>query len=739
MRPWVMQWIGVAAAAGMLAGAASFGPSINDGRGKLNMMGSEDVLLAAPPEYAFAIQAFGAFRGLVTNLAFIRAEKYKEQGRYYDAMQLANWICTLQPRFPSVWEFQSWNMAWNISVTTHTPEERWNWVYNGVKLLRDYGIVYNPRAVNLYKQLAWIYVNKMSESVDEFHMAYKRQWAWRMHLLLGPPPDPFGDYRPDGLLAQLEDEPVEDLLVEAAIKTRKQRMEKKRAEENERRAAEGLAPLDPNAPLPDQPVRRADGESAATRAPLAAEIVKRAAVDRIAAIADAPDTLGALYEQAPEAREIVSQLRTLGVRISDDTLTEEDYWRDAGLAFTYFYRYRLLSDPPSMMGRMLSKEEQDPFAVDLDAFDRVVGVRSQSPAGLALTRFLQRKVLREVYRLDPAKMTDLMRLFGPMDWRVVDAHSLYWTNEGLIAGEETITSFANDKINTARLIFFSLRNLFYRNRLLFEPHTRDVYQAYLNFNPDLNFIEPMHQAYLRYGPEFDPQPQETGVGETFRSGHINFLGEAIRLLYFAGRTREADRYYEYLRENYNRTSDGSPNPAFAKPLRDFVIDGLREAFGGWKDVRAAIYGALHAAFSNLAAGNLAQYNELISFAMDQYAQFNATRIAERTERMSLPPFVDMQADVLRDWLAQPSFAPMITVEKARLWSHLPVYLRQYVFDDLIELFARECEHYGFSLADAFPEPPGMEEYRREYERTAPQRRLDEGQREIETPIQPSLQ
>ena len=61
-------------------------------------------------------------------------------------------------------------MAWNISVTTYTPEERWNWVYNGVKLLRDEGIPLNPRAVNLYKQLAWTYNNKMSETLDDFHM-----------------------------------------------------------------------------------------------------------------------------------------------------------------------------------------------------------------------------------------------------------------------------------------------------------------------------------------------------------------------------------------------------------------------------------------------------------------------------------------------------------------------------------------------------------------------------------------
>ncbi|MEP0846464.1 MAG: hypothetical protein HRF50_06530 [Phycisphaerae bacterium] len=733
-----IQFAAVLVSAALVALTGWLGPAIDDGRRALNLMGSAQVKESVPPEYAFAIQAFGAFRGLITNIAFIRAEKYKEKGRFYDAMQLASWICKLQPRFPTVWEFQSWNMAWNISVTTFTPEERWNWVYNGAKLIRDEGLRYNPRAVNLYKQLAWIFVNKMSESVDEFHLAYKRQWAWRMHLLLGPPPDPLGDYRPDKPFEALDAGKADDLLAKAAAHAREQRDEKRRAEENARRAAEGLDPLPSDAAPPSAPDGASAGEAAAASSgELPFEIVKRAAAQRILDIASAPHTLRELYERVPGTREIVEQLRSLGVQISDDPLTEDDYWRDQGLAFTFFYRYRVLSDPPSMLSRVLREKLDDPLTARLDDFDRIVGVRAGTPAGAALVRFLQRKVLLEVYKLDPKKMADLMILFGPMDWRVVDAHSLYWTNEGLIAADESITKFTNDKVNTLRLVFFSLHNLFYRNRLVFEPYTRDVNLAYLNYNPDLNFIEPMHQAYLRYAKEWDPRPEASGVGETFRTGHINFLSEALRLLYFAGREREAERYYEYLRETYGRNPDGTINRAYAKPLRDYVIDGLRETQGGWKDVRAAIYGSTTMAFSSLASGNLALYNELISFAMDQHAQFNAGKLDERVERLRLPPFREMQADALRDWLEQPAISPAITVEKARLWAYLPTYLRQAVYDDLFELFEKECDNAGFELASAFPEPPGMEAYRAQAGREAPQRKLKEGQKKVDTPIQPN--
>ena len=100
----------------------------------------------APPSLAFATVAMGAFRGLVVDILWMRADKLKEEGQFFDAKQLAEWITTLQPRFAAVWEFHAWNMAYNISVAipASQPEQRWRWVRNGYELLRDKGIPTNP-------------------------------------------------------------------------------------------------------------------------------------------------------------------------------------------------------------------------------------------------------------------------------------------------------------------------------------------------------------------------------------------------------------------------------------------------------------------------------------------------------------------------------------------------------------------------------------------------------------------
>jgi len=140
-----------------------------------------------PPTLAFATVATGAFRGLVVDVLWMRADKLKEEGQFFDAKQLAEWITALQPRFASVWEFQAWNMAYNISVAIPStqPDQRWLWVRNGYELLRDKGIQWNPKSLELYRELARIFQHKIGGITDDAHKYYKIQLALAMEPLLG--------------------------------------------------------------------------------------------------------------------------------------------------------------------------------------------------------------------------------------------------------------------------------------------------------------------------------------------------------------------------------------------------------------------------------------------------------------------------------------------------------------------------------------------------------------------------
>ena len=140
-----------------------------------------------PPEVALGI-AMGAFRGVFVNFLWYRANDLKEKGQYYEAMELARAITKLQPRFPQVWVFHAWNMAYNISVTTQTPAERWQWVQAGIRLLRNEGIKANPNDLLLHKELAWIFLHKVAGITDESNQLYKRWLAEEWTVVLGDPP-----------------------------------------------------------------------------------------------------------------------------------------------------------------------------------------------------------------------------------------------------------------------------------------------------------------------------------------------------------------------------------------------------------------------------------------------------------------------------------------------------------------------------------------------------------------------
>jgi hypothetical protein len=141
-----------------------------------------------PPSLAFATIATGAFRGLVVDYLFMRADTLKEQKQFFDAKQLAEWIAILQPRFAAVWEFLAWNMSYNISVAIPASqyEQRWRWVKNGYELLRDQAITkYNLKNIEIYRELSMIFQHKIGGMSDDDHKYYKLQLAMEMEPLLG--------------------------------------------------------------------------------------------------------------------------------------------------------------------------------------------------------------------------------------------------------------------------------------------------------------------------------------------------------------------------------------------------------------------------------------------------------------------------------------------------------------------------------------------------------------------------
>jgi hypothetical protein len=176
-------------AAALLTGVSQVERSLNRDRERLGLTRVQP-LENAPPVLAFTTVALGGFRGLISNILWIRMSDLQDEDKFFEMAQLADWITKLQPHYVHVWLVQAWNMAYNISVKFKETEfgvypDRWRWVLAGIELLRDQGLRYNPYEPLLYRELAWFFQHKMGHNLDDANMYYKQQWANEMSQVFG--------------------------------------------------------------------------------------------------------------------------------------------------------------------------------------------------------------------------------------------------------------------------------------------------------------------------------------------------------------------------------------------------------------------------------------------------------------------------------------------------------------------------------------------------------------------------
>ena len=184
-RDWIVELScgGVIIAA--LLGIAVLSRTITRERDELQLVMSLEGTEGMPPHVALATAALGTFRGLATDILWMRADELQAAGQYFEAQTLAEWITTLQPHFPNIWGFQAINMAYNLSVSAEEPYQRWTWIRRGMELLRQKGIPLNPQAPKLYEELGWILLDKIGGDRDTEHWYLKQRLCSDMQEVLG--------------------------------------------------------------------------------------------------------------------------------------------------------------------------------------------------------------------------------------------------------------------------------------------------------------------------------------------------------------------------------------------------------------------------------------------------------------------------------------------------------------------------------------------------------------------------
>ncbi|MBR1870452.1 MAG: hypothetical protein IJ802_01330 [Kiritimatiellae bacterium] len=116
-------------------------------------------------EMAFAM--LGGFRGVLSEVVWFQADRLEAAGEYTRLAQTAAYLTRLEPHTPEVWCYSAWNLAFNISASMPTAEERWRWVCAGLDLLRKDALELNPASPAICKEIAWIYLLKLCSNLDD--------------------------------------------------------------------------------------------------------------------------------------------------------------------------------------------------------------------------------------------------------------------------------------------------------------------------------------------------------------------------------------------------------------------------------------------------------------------------------------------------------------------------------------------------------------------------------------------
>ena len=105
----------------------------------------------------------GGFRGIVANYLWIQAEDHKKNHDWDRLKATVDLITKLQPHFLSIWTFQGWNLAYNVSVEWDAPDDKYEWIKQGIKFVQE-GVRNNQRSPDLIWDTAWFYYHKLGFS-----------------------------------------------------------------------------------------------------------------------------------------------------------------------------------------------------------------------------------------------------------------------------------------------------------------------------------------------------------------------------------------------------------------------------------------------------------------------------------------------------------------------------------------------------------------------------------------------
>lgn len=238
------------------------------------------------------------------------------------------------------------------------------------------------------------------------------------------------------------------------------------------------------------------------------------------------------------------------------------------------------------------------------------------------------KVLREKYKMDPQRMVKTDEAYGPLEWRLPEAHAIYWT----MIGMEKCRGKNYSILRT--LLYQPLKLAFDRGRVVANRAGQPPLLA-----PNLDLVPRVNASYEQMMVE-DPDKKDR-----YRTAQRNFLREAVFFLYTHHRLAEATQWYNYLRSKF-------PEDDLARECGDAETMALKYVTAGVKELDRNQAIVLISGFVRTGCIYLAMdYDDngqgTLVLARKLYASYQSRVAPDAAARIGLPEYKDIQDDILR--------------------------------------------------------------------------------------------
>ena len=135
------------------------------------------------PQVVLLTHVLGGFKGLAVDALWLRAGDLQQEGKFWELYQLYTWMGKLEPGIEEIWDFNAWNMAYNLVAELDDSEARWQWVERAISWLTNEGLKANPRSAKIMERIGWIYWHKIGRDTDMHNFYYKHRLALIMHRI----------------------------------------------------------------------------------------------------------------------------------------------------------------------------------------------------------------------------------------------------------------------------------------------------------------------------------------------------------------------------------------------------------------------------------------------------------------------------------------------------------------------------------------------------------------------------